>query len=372
MSLSASTIKTYKSSLSRLTLMGINIDNPDIDALLIQLASSEISLGSQNLYLSSLQWHNTVSLHDAVLSAQITAKTTEIRSKINTNYGKNELSERESKLYISWSTVLSIHKDLSMKQSSQSSVRLRADHLLLSLYVLHPPRRCDYQQMYISDMSITEYQDRVIDPLSEYSNEWYNQSSETRSARLSSDVLVKGSCNYYVLSGYFVFDEYKTYKIYGRQVIKLSVELNDIIIEYIRINNLVVGDSLLGLNYKNYLSRLSSIFELYVNKRVSVDILRHSYLTYLLSCKVTLNDRKKVSLLMGHSVSGQEIYNKSQSKVDEVIIKSPEIVRERNVYNHHMSEESRRSKLLESKRAWYHKNEKKKRDEKKELSIIKN
>lgn len=358
MSLSAGTIRTYENALKRVESLGIDKSNPDLDSLLSQLTSDSVSLSSQNMCLMALNWYNKSKLHDEVLSENITLRSQDLRGRIMTSYGSNELSDRERDIYISWSTILKIHADMSKKVLTSDDNRLQDSYVLLSLYVLHPPRRSDYAEMYISDMSLDDYHDRVISVSDPYSNEWYNHSCTNRLKRLTLDVEKKTSKNYYVLSGYFVFDEYKTYKSYGRQVIKLSKSLNDILVNHINRKKLVVGDSLLGLSYANYLKRLSGIFDSYVGKSVSIDILRHSYISDLIPRNVTLNERKKISLLMGHSVTTQEIYNKSQSKVDdtEVVINTESIL-DRKTCNKYATEAERREKRLEGKRASYHKNQ---------------
>ena len=65
--------------------------------------------------------------------------------------------------------------------------------------------------------------------------------------------------------------------------------------------------------------RLVRIFKKYTKKTVSVNILRHSYISWLMdNGKLkTIEDRKRYAGIMGHSVSMQGEYYKDKSKEGE-------------------------------------------------------
>ena len=115
--------------------------------------------------------------------------------------------------------------------------------------------------------------------------------------------------NYYK-AGKLYFNRYKTSQKYGLQILDVPLELNTIIKKWIKINK---GDYMLFSSNKmpltsSQISRmLNKIFD---EKKVSVDMLRHVYLTDLYKGMPSLVNMEKTAKEMGHSVQTALTYVK--------------------------------------------------------------
>jgi len=116
-------------------------------------------------------------------------------------------------------------------------------------------------------------------------------------------------------TGDFVFNNYKTYKSYGQVIInikKMAPELYKILNKWILLNNtdyLLVNEHGDKLRVPRYTQMLNKIF----GRKMSVDILRHTYITnYFENQKLpNILDMEKLAKLMGHSLSTQLEYIKN-------------------------------------------------------------
>jgi len=115
--------------------------------------------------------------------------------------------------------------------------------------------------------------------------------------------------NYYK-SGKLYFNKYKTSDKYGLQVLEVPEELNTIIKKWIKINE---GDYLLFSSNGNPLTSsqitrmLNKIFD---GKKISVDMLRHIYLTNYYKHMPDLIKMEKLASDMGHSINTAMTYIK--------------------------------------------------------------
>lgn len=108
-----------------------------------------------------------------------------------------------------------------------------------------------------------------------------------------------------------VFNKYKTSKFYGPQVLDISLNLKKIIKDWLKINN---NEYLLVNNKNNKMSnvllnqRLNKIFD---NKNISVNILRHSYISSIYPESMPTNEElKNISKEMGHNLNMNLLYRK--------------------------------------------------------------
>ena len=112
----------------------------------------------------------------------------------------------------------------------------------------------------------------------------------------------------------FVFNRYKTATSTGQQIIEASSfgqQANQILKEYIVAARLLEGDLLFGDHgrvHTNFSRLVSTTFERWTGKGVSVDLLRHAFITHALSLRPTLNERAELARVMGHSVRTQSEY----------------------------------------------------------------
>ena len=115
--------------------------------------------------------------------------------------------------------------------------------------------------------------------------------------------------NYYK-AGKLYFNKYKTSNNYGLQILDVPKEVNNIIRKWLKINK---SEYMLFSTNKNPLSSsqisrmLNKIFD---GKKISVDMLRHIYLTDLYKNVPSIRDMEKTAEDMGHSVESAMTYVK--------------------------------------------------------------
>jgi len=114
--------------------------------------------------------------------------------------------------------------------------------------------------------------------------------------------------NYYK-GGKFYFNRYKTANKYGLQVIDVPKDLQALIKKWMKIND---TDYLLFSSNKQPLSspQINRILNKVFDKRVSVDMLRHIYLTNHYKDIPALKEMENLATEMGHSLSQQMLYVK--------------------------------------------------------------
>lgn len=201
------------------------------------------------------------------------------RDIIHERQGDNSFTDKELKNYIEWQDILN-HKP---PQDVQSIA-------IYTLYTSLPPRRLDYQYM------IVKFGNHNINNLSE-------------------------NYNYYLPDqNLLVFKKYKTYKIYKTQIINL-LDKNTSYANYNKIlkclKELVKNkkdNDFLFVNkkndqIKNFTNIIKNVFQV-IDKKPTVNILRHSFLSSYTSKIRTSNILEKVSYMMAHSVSTQSRYRK--------------------------------------------------------------
>ena len=153
--------------------------------------------------------------------------------------------------------------------------------LLYSLYVFTPPRRNEYQNIFIVNYK----------------------------SRLDKDK------NYILLNKkypeHFVFNNYKTADKYGSQKIDIPPELAKIIYNYIKENKLKSGDKLISLSVNNYIQNIKKAFKIvYGIDGITTRWLRISYATYIDNVKMSNNDKNKIVENMAHSAQQSSKYRK--------------------------------------------------------------
>ena len=115
--------------------------------------------------------------------------------------------------------------------------------------------------------------------------------------------------NYYK-AGKLYFNRYKTSAKYGLQVLTVPEELNKIIKKWIKINDsdyLLISSSGSALSSPQVTRILNKIFD---GKKISVDMLRHIYLTNYYKNIPPLREIEALAADMGHSVETAMTYVK--------------------------------------------------------------
>lgn len=190
-------------------------------------------------------------------------------------------SETQKDNWISQDEVMRVYRSLERRVSAlwkvphhvKNELEMLQDFVILSLYVLIPPRRL---------LDYTAFKIRNVD---------------------------KEKDNY--MDGrHFVFNQYKTAKKYNKQEVPIPIKLKQIIQKWSKLNE---GDFLLMDDDKPFSApkltlRLNRIFG---GRRISVNQLRHTFITdKVLNNVPALSKLDKVAKQMGHSVNEAMLYKK--------------------------------------------------------------
>ena len=202
----------------------------------------------------------------------------------------NKLSADKQEKYIDYTDILKLYEDLKNKiikldytnaeKLNKYEYNILLEYLIFSLYILNEPRRNEYLKMYI-----------VKDKIK----------------------LLNNDKNYLLINdGKFIFNTYKTSKIYNQQIIDINKELLDIIKLFYKFHPLKdVDNNIIPLiiSYKGiHLNNNNSINEILskIDKNLNSTMIRHSYITYMF--KDNNIKSKNISYAMGHSQSMQNNY----------------------------------------------------------------
>ena len=191
--------------------------------------------------------------------------------------GENKLTDREKENFLPWSQLQKVNKnnDLSVYEAA-----------LVGVYTLIPPRRSkDFGLMKIT--TSTSDLDKKFNYLS-----LNNKGKPSK----------------------FIFLNYKTDKQFGRQEFLVPRGLSARFVALMSTAGLGNGDFLFGKSkteaYASFSACVAKVFKKYTGKSISVNILRHSYVTKFLDKQRTLGERKALADQMAHSVLTQLKYNR--------------------------------------------------------------
>jgi hypothetical protein len=195
---------------------------------------------------------------------------------------KQQMTQTQKDNWIEWADVESkynkLKKDAEMFMKDETPDKHKLDiikmYVLLSMFVLIDPRRSlDYVQFKIRniDKSTDNYMDAKTNKL--------------------------------------IFNQYKTAKNYGKQDIDLPKELKKIITKWMTINtsDYLIPDSTGGISSSN---KITNMFYKFFNKKVSVNMLRHSKLTTVYKDIPGLSEMKQRATNMGQSLEQALTYIK--------------------------------------------------------------
>jgi integrase len=120
-----------------------------------------------------------------------------------------------------------------------------------------------------------------------------------------------------------ILNTYKTSEKYGPYVIdNVPEKLSDAIVNLIKEQDYKAGDHLFmnsrGKPYGNsFSSRLKDVFDQAINRPITLNILRHSYITYFINNNTTTLKKKMIANQMGHSTNMQDLYKRFEEKDEE-------------------------------------------------------
>jgi integrase len=188
---------------------------------------------------------------------------------------KSELTDNERANMLPWPQILKIKPDNAH------------DSALVGVYTLIPPRRA-------ADFGLM----RLATEAEELDIEFNYVVLNTRNKPIK-----------------FVFMNYKTSSTFKRQEFPIPRALATKLTTYIESADLQFGDFLFGRTpeaaYASFSSQITKVFKKYTGKSISVNLLRHSFITWYLKKKnLTVADKKLTALAMAHSLTTQLQYNR--------------------------------------------------------------
>lgn len=286
---SLTTINEYKKQLEKLEIHNINYKMiTDIESLITKIKNitkkdgNIISISTQKLYFLSVHWYIKTNTHNEKHLSYLLNEVEKINKIQTTQIGTHTLINNQKQNYMEWDDILSVYNKL--KLTYLSSYNSHKTFVLLSCYVLLCPRRLkDYALMYVKD------NDNDLD----------------------------GNLNYYIRTkSVFIFNNYKTSSTYKRQQINIVPELatllNEFIDKYNATDSLFIDD--ISANEKAKCKaingRLTRVFMKHTGKNISVNILRHSYISHMKNTGKILGKENNIAREMSHSSSTQNDYYK--------------------------------------------------------------
>ena len=200
---------------------------------------------------------------------------------------ENTLSEKEKRNFLYWEDIIKVYNTV-LDNLDRNNYNLFLDFVIIALYVLHPPTRADYANMYI-----------------------FSDDSQVPSE-------IKD--NYCVLqtNPRFVFHNYKTSKIKGTITIEIDKTLHDILLDWVCINKsnfLLASYSSKNNTYRplsenNLANKIKYIFMKQTNKPASINTLRHSFISYNSKYDQNVINKQTNANKMMHSLEMADKYRR--------------------------------------------------------------
>lgn len=194
---------------------------------------------------------------------------------------------KEKKNILPWSKLKNLYKlpNLTLREKA-----------LIGLYTLNPPRRVEMSQW----LQIA-YDDKKLDKNFNYLivNEETNEPQK------------------------IIMLKYKTFKTFGRQELEIPNILKKILKKFIDDEGIdekqPIFNNSHGEHYRNFNSIVTRVFKKATGKKISVNLLRHAYISNFLSKRRSIREKKELALAMGHSVATQQQYDRIDiDDVDEI------------------------------------------------------
>ena len=208
------------------------------------------------------------------------AKMVEYNTKLSEIATQQEMTPREVGLWNTWEEILEAYGKLKLSaEANLEDKKIWQEYVLLSLYTLIPPLRSDFSPLRITTTSDTQTDNKLI----------VDASGIT-----------------------FLLSEYKTSAKYGVQRIALPTELERIVRHWLTLENsgwlfMVKGqpgsESWLSSQVRQIMKRLTG-------KSSGINILRHSYITYMRRGEAPLIQQNALASAMMHSVGMSQMYRR--------------------------------------------------------------
>jgi hypothetical protein len=263
---------------------------------IIEMLKPKYELSTLINFISSIQWYLS-NISDKKYTIEyinnLKEKYREYGKQIKETIERNKigkefnLTEREKKTFMKWEDVMMFHQDM-LKNLDKTNYNNFLEFVIVSLYVLHLPVRADYANMrlFIDDLHIP----------------------------------IGYSDNYCVLqtNPRFVFNKYKMYKHNGTVIVNIEPELHEILLDWAELNKSGYLLSSYFKSKKEYniitegtlCRRISLIFKKYTNIPVTINSLRHSFISYTSKYDQEYNKKNENAYKMMHTSNMADKYRR--------------------------------------------------------------
>lgn len=251
----------------------------DIDLLIKTIEDKYENLESRKSYLTAFT--TLISYMECLYKinyGKIRAKLEEVNNSLYDIRGENKPKAKEE-------NIDDFSEEIIMENSEK--IKVSNDRLIYQFYTLQPPRRLD-------DVVKIELigEDYEIDKLDVKKNYIVIDENDKPSE--------------------IIYLAYKTKKTYGKQIIQIvNDNLKGTIQYHIKHQKLKIGDRL--FQYKrsgDFGVAIKRIFTRIYLKPITLNTIRHSYITWELREQRTANYLKNLAMLMSHSIEEQQLYKR--------------------------------------------------------------
>lgn len=287
--MNAITTKNYRNAIKRLEKANLNI--LDYDAVCTWVNAQNLSLSSKKLYYVALVNHFKTT--NTELAEQYKSRYSGMNSILNTEAREQTLTELERKKYLPYDEICAVQDIINL-----SPYVSMEDKILTSFYTRMAPVRADYSRLRI-------YYNREPDVSENHMQIWSKVGSD------STD---------YVMEVFIV--NHKTSASSG--TLKRIIPAN---VKYMLHEYFTAVAFTKGLTVQEYLeskepiylfefppseitARLQRVFLRYTGKAISVNIIRHAYITKQTEGRPPLAQLEQEAHEMGHSVLTHEMYRR--------------------------------------------------------------
>ena len=193
---------------------------------------------------------------------------------------KQEMTEREKKLFVRWPQILKAREKLRLSVSDFFEMQ---DYVIFCLYTLAPPVRLDY-----SPMEVVETQEEA-------------DASEHNCLCKEGD------------KWRFIFRNYKTQAKYGKVTLEVPPALQEVLAEWVQLNPsgwLLCDRSGEPLSDKYLGSQIQAVMKKAVGKPIGASMLRHIYISHQRRGEPTFLQQQEMAKAQMHSPSMSVLYRK--------------------------------------------------------------
>lgn len=272
----------YKRKVDRLLKEGLKLRDfiMAINKVVRVINGISENINTRRTYLQAVLFHlRQMDKRNLPIEQEYSEKITNLSREMMGIMEQNKLSEAEKDSYLSWDKIIEARDKL----RDSSGVRNLKAYILLGLYTYIPPRR-------VKDYLMLKYTTKDVNEDVDY--------------------------NYLSINGPMIdmtFNNYKGSDVKG--AIDISFKPPAIYMEklkeYIKIKDIKNGDLLFGFKSQPELSNyVKRIMERLTGRDVSVNLLRHSYITHNVGNHMSTADKNEIAELMGHSRNVQDLYRK--------------------------------------------------------------